>query len=165
MTLPALDPQVPSQPLALAAQSTRPGLAGALHTLANKAASSAALTALSASAFPPSSPQEVGTGSCAASCSNDTACPAGQKCCAEGCCARCLCPDPAEPHPELPSPPTSPDFAPCPNQCEDDRTCPGDEKCCFTGCGLGCMSPYKGTDRAAHAALTPAPWAQILPRC
>lgn len=71
-----------------------------------------------------------------------------------------------------PRKPASPDFAPCPSRCEDDRTCPGDEKCCFTGCGLGCVSPYKGTDGAARAALTAAPWAQILlqalhpsPRC
>uniref|UniRef100_A0A8B9FRW3 WAP domain-containing protein n=1 Tax=Amazona collaria TaxID=241587 RepID=A0A8B9FRW3_9PSIT len=63
----------------------------------------------------------------------------GSKCCAHGCCTRCL------PKPGLcPQKRVQRSAIACPNRCTDDRDCPGNRKCCFSGCGLACELPAEG---------------------
>uniref|UniRef100_A0A8B9IWX4 WAP domain-containing protein n=1 Tax=Amazona collaria TaxID=241587 RepID=A0A8B9IWX4_9PSIT len=100
--------------------------------------------------------------SCGTSCRNDTACSPGEKCCAHGCCTRCLRAEPAplpgpapsrgqwvgvlpRAHPGLCPPMTDGHrAAKCLLLCLQDRDCPPEQKCCLQGCGRTCVPPLQG---------------------
>ncbi|KAJ7417449.1 granulins-like [Pitangus sulphuratus] len=86
--------------------------------------------------------------SCGASCHNDTACHAGEKCCTRGCCTRCVHAEPGS-HQASAKPGSCPmvlrgSLGPCLELCDTDSDCLGDDKCCTTGCGHICKPPTEG---------------------
>ncbi|XP_044909475.1 WAP four-disulfide core domain protein 3 isoform X4 [Felis catus] len=76
---------------------------------------------------------------CRELCWGDESCPAGQKCCSNGCGRVCRGGIPKEPGGECPADPL-----PCKELCDGDVSCPQGLKCCSTGCGHSCRGDIKG---------------------
>jgi len=85
-------------------------------------------------------------GSCIETCTGDSSCPSGQKCCSNGCGHTCQASmnsgGGGSVHPgQCPVP--SGGISSCIATCSGDSSCAADEKCCSTGCGITCQKAVR----------------------
>ncbi|KAL8179790.1 UNVERIFIED_CONTAM: hypothetical protein K2H54_072885 [Gekko kuhli] len=97
-------------------------------------------TATEANERPGRCPTPQKPGHCDRKCKEDAHCPAGEKCCSNGCGRECM--KVMRVHPGKCPKPTG--FGLCAEMCAKDSDCRADEKCCSNGCGHNCMKAIRG---------------------